>query len=193
MGMGNVSADDEHVRIQQAHGRGQHIAECTSCGSDDPYRVGVPPPYEIDNITCRDRRVTKPPQISDHSPATGDRCQATRFPATAAGFFYAGNLRMTDITFGRARPAQQLTIDDHRSADSSADLYEYHQVRRGIDPPLLAQTEQVGVVVDHRRHLVIARQLITDGIVVPARHADRTRDPSGMPVHGTRYSEANSS
>src|ERR671913_101968 len=122
--MGNVSANHQHVRIQQAHGRGQHTPGSPPGGVADPSRVGIAPPYEIDNITCRDRRVAKPPQISDHSPATGDRCQATRLSATAAGFLYTRDLCMADITFGRARPTQQLAVDDHGSADPSADLDE---------------------------------------------------------------------
>ena len=61
----------------------------------------------------------------------------------------------------------------------------------GVDAPLLAETEQVGVIVDHCRYRVVAGQVITDRIVVPARHADRARNPPGVPVHRPRYAHPN--
>jgi len=99
---------------------------------------------------------------------------------------------MADITFGRFRPTQQLAIDDHGRSDAGSDLDEEHEMRRRIDPALLAQAKHVGVVVDDRRHLVMTGQVITNWIVVPARHADRPGDPASLPVHRTRYAEGDS-
>ena len=60
-----------------------------------------------------------------------------------------------------------------------------------VGAPLLAETEQVGIIVDDCWYGVVAGQMITDRIVVPPGHADRARNPPGVPVHRPWYARPN--
>ena len=58
-----------------------------------------------------------------------------------------------------------------------------------VDPSLLPKTHQIRVVVHHRGYLEVITQMILNGIVVPARHADRASNPAGVPVDRTRNAD----
>ena len=69
VGMGDVPANHQHVGIQQADRRRQHIAECPTGSGDDPYRVRIALSYKINNVARGDGRRGR--VAADREPSHG--------------------------------------------------------------------------------------------------------------------------
>jgi len=70
--MGNVPADDQHIRIQQAHSCREHVPECPSGSGDDAYGVRISLPHQRDNVTRCRGQVTQSLKVPNHRSAAGD-------------------------------------------------------------------------------------------------------------------------
>src|SRR5918997_2211219 len=160
VGVDDVPADDHDIGIEQADRGRQHVAEGTTRGGHHPHRVRVAQPDQVDHVPGGDRRVPQPLQVPHHRPAAGDGGEAAARPAAAAGLGDPGDLGVSDVALGRVGAPQQLAVDDDRGADPGTDLDEEHQVRGRVDPALLAQPEQVRVVVDHSGYPEVVPQVV---------------------------------
>ena len=90
-----------------------------------------------------------------------------------------------------SRPRSSRPSTTIEAPDTGANLDKQQQVGVGVDRCLLAQAEEIRVVVHGNRHAVKIMYVIGNRVVVPARHADRAGDTTGLVVHRSWHTNPN--
>ena len=100
VGMCDVAADDDHVRVEQADGGGQDLAQRAPGVGDDADGLRVTRPHQIHHVVGRLCFTSEPPEVARHRPTAGDRRQASGGSAGAAGLGDPSNLGVSDVALG---------------------------------------------------------------------------------------------
>ena len=171
--LGERPADHDDRRVDEAHARGEHLADVAARLSHRLDRVDVAALDELHDILARLGAQLDLLERAAERRAGGQRLEA---PAVAALARHVGTARDVDVADVARRAlgaALQVPARDDAGADAGRDLHEHQVVDVGPGELPLAERHDVDVVVDQHRHVEAVAEPAGHVEAVPAGHDRR--------------------